>query len=56
MGELSDRVGLSKTPCLERIKKLRKSGHIEGYSARLDPGKLGCGHITFVVMETVKDT
>lgn len=34
--QLSDVVGLSATPCWERIKKLEKAGIIQGYHAELD--------------------
>ncbi len=46
--ELSDRVGISKTPCHARVAKLEKSGVIQGYAAIVDPVKLGQGHIAFV--------
>jgi hypothetical protein len=46
--ELARRIGLSKTPCQARVRKLEASGHIKGYRAVLDPGKLGLGHVTFV--------
>ena len=46
--ELAKRVGLSKTPCLNRMRKLEKEGHILGYTAIIDPVKMGTGHIAFV--------
>ena len=46
--ELAKRVGLSTTPCTERVKKLEKLGVIRGYSANLDPGQLGAGLVVFV--------
>jgi Lrp/AsnC family transcriptional regulator, leucine-responsive regulatory protein len=46
--ELSRRVGLTKTPCAERIRRLEKSGVIRGYHARLDPEAMGAGHIVMV--------
>ena len=39
--ELARRVGLSATPCLERVKKLEREGYILGYKAVVDPAKLG---------------
>lgn len=39
--ELADRVGLSLTPCLRRIRNLEANGVINGYGANLDPDKLG---------------
>jgi Lrp/AsnC family leucine-responsive transcriptional regulator len=46
--ELSDQVGLSKTPCHSRLKRLETQGYILGYRALLDPVKLGLDHIAFV--------
>ena len=46
--DLSARVGLSKTPCHSRLKKLEEQGYILGYRALLDPVKLGKEHIAFV--------
>lgn len=45
---LAKAVGLSPTPCLERVKKLEKSGVIEGYSAKVNPDKLGSPLLVFV--------
>ncbi|MBZ6075046.1 Lrp/AsnC family transcriptional regulator [Microvirga puerhi] len=38
---LSERVGLSPRPCLERVRRLEERGVIRGYSAMLDPISLG---------------
>ncbi len=46
--DLAKRVGLSKTPCQLRMRKLEEKGYIRGYGAVLDPEKLGEGHIAFV--------
>ena len=46
--DLSQEVGLSKTPCNTRLKKLEKEGFILGYRALLDPIKMGLDHIAFV--------
>ncbi len=46
--ELSDQVGLSKTLCHTRLRRLEKDGYILGYRALLDPVKLGLDHIAFV--------
>lgn len=45
--ELAGRVGLSKTPCQVRLKRLQDEGYIRGFRAVLDPVKLGIGHIAF---------
>lgn len=46
--ELAQKVGLSKTPCQIRMKKLEEAGYILGYRAEVDQAKLGAGHIAFV--------
>ena len=46
--QLSEQVGLSKTPCHSRLKRLEREGYILGYRALLDPVKLGLDHIAFV--------
>jgi Lrp/AsnC family transcriptional regulator, leucine-responsive regulatory protein len=48
VAELARRIGLSKTPVQARIKRLEASGVIRGYSAMLDPVKLGLDHVAFV--------
>lgn len=45
--ELARQVGLSKTPCQLRLKRLVDEGYIRGFRAVVDPGKLGIGHIAF---------
>ena len=39
--ELADRVGLTPSPCLRRVKQLESSGVIRGYTALIDPRTLG---------------
>ena len=39
--ELSERVYLSPSPCLMRVKKLQAAGYILGYTAQIDVAKLG---------------
>lgn len=46
--ELSRRVGLTKTPCAERLRRLQKSGIIRGYHADLDPEAVGAAHVVLV--------
>ncbi|WP_169566158.1 Lrp/AsnC ligand binding domain-containing protein [Sneathiella limimaris] len=55
MTELANRVGLTKTPCIERIKRLEKSKIIRKYIAALNPDTLDAGHIAFVQV-TLSDT
>jgi len=38
---LSERVGLSPRPCLERVKRLEQKGVIRGYTALVEPSALG---------------
>lgn len=49
--ELAEKVGLSVTPCGERVKNLEKEGVILGYHARLDPHALGLGLLVFVELK-----
>ncbi len=46
--ELARRVGLSKTPCQVRLRRLREAGYILGFKAIADPAKLGLDHIAFL--------
>lgn len=39
--ELAERIGLSPSPCLRRVKALEEAGYIAGYRALLDARKLG---------------
>jgi Lrp/AsnC family leucine-responsive transcriptional regulator len=39
--QLSDRVGLSPSPCLRRLRRLEDEGYIAGYTAILDEKRLG---------------
>jgi Lrp/AsnC family transcriptional regulator, leucine-responsive regulatory protein len=45
--QLSKQVGLSKTPCQARLKRLIDDGYILGFRATLNPAKLGLEHIAF---------
>ena len=45
--ELSKRVGLSKTPCQIRLKRLIETGCIRGFRAVVDFKKFGEGHVAF---------
>ncbi len=45
--ELARRVGLSKTPCQVRMRRLMEEGYIRGFRAVIDPAKLGLDHIAF---------
>lgn len=51
---LAERVGLSPTPCWERLKKLEKAGVIESYRANINLRKLG-PHVTIFVAVELND-
>jgi Lrp/AsnC family transcriptional regulator, leucine-responsive regulatory protein len=53
--ELADKVGLSKTPCQIRMKRLESKGYIRGYAAILNHKLLDTSHIAFVQVK-LKDT
>lgn len=46
--ELADRVGLSPSPCLRRVRQLEESGVITGYSAHISPKHIGLNVTAFV--------
>lgn len=46
--ELSKRVGLSPTPCLERVRRLERQGFIHGYTALLNPQYLDASLLVIV--------
>lgn len=45
--ELAKRVGLSKTPCQTRLRRLIARGYIRGFRAIVDPVRMGQGHVAF---------
>jgi len=48
MTELADTVGLTVTPCIERVRRLERDGVITGYHARINPSALDAGLLVFV--------
>lgn len=44
---LAEKVGLSKTPCQVRLKRLVEGGVIRGFAAQVDYARLGMDHIAF---------
>jgi Lrp/AsnC family leucine-responsive transcriptional regulator len=46
--ELADKIGLSPSPCLRRVKRLEREGYIEGYRAALRRERVGLGFSVFV--------
>ncbi len=45
--DLADAVGLSKTPCQIRLRRLQDTGVIKGFQAIMDTAKLGLDHVAF---------
>ncbi|WP_432696643.1 Lrp/AsnC family transcriptional regulator [Marinobacterium sp. YM272] len=52
---LAAKVGLSKTPCQIRMRRLEEQGYIRGYTALIDQKKMGLDHIAFAQV-TLNDT
>lgn len=48
--ELADKVALSPSPCLRRVKQLEEEGYIDQYVALLNPEKLGLQLTVFVLV------
>lgn len=48
MTVLAERIGLSTSPCSERVRRLERDGVITGYHARIDPKALGKTLLVFV--------
>lgn len=46
--DLADRIGLSLTPTLRRVRRLESEGYVLGYSARLNEERLGSPISVFV--------
>src|SRR5262249_11676201 len=54
--ELAERVRLSPSPCLRRVRALERSGVIRGYRADIDPAAVGLGfEVTVHVELSLKD-
>jgi Lrp/AsnC family leucine-responsive transcriptional regulator len=52
--ELADKVSLSPSACLRRVRALEKSGVIRRYVALVDPRKVGLGLMGFVSVKLEK--
>ena len=46
--QLADRIGLSPSPCLRRVKLLEEAGYIDGYRAALRRERIGLGFTVFI--------
>jgi len=51
IADLSERVGLSPTPCARRVAMLEEAGVITGYSARVNQAEMGLPITIFVAIE-----
>lgn len=49
--ELAERIGLSPSPCLRRVRRLEETGVIRGYTALVDPAAFGW---TMVALATIR--
>lgn len=54
ISDLADHVGLSPTPCLRRVKRLRQKGIIRGYAAHVDQVAVGLPVSVFVNVTLVR--
>lgn len=46
--DLASKVGLSTSPCIERVKRLEREGYITGYTAILEPQLLDASILIYV--------
>lgn len=46
--QLAEKVGLSASPCWQRVRRLEESGIISGYTATIDNARLGTSDIVLV--------
>ncbi|MCE9687972.1 Lrp/AsnC family transcriptional regulator [Shewanella sp. AS16] len=56
MAELASGMNMSDTPCLRRVKKLEQDKVITGYSAQLDPQKLGLNVIVYAFIRLTENS
>src|ERR1700691_6515015 len=49
--ELAEKVGLSPSPCLRRVKRLEREGYIEGYRAALRRDRVGLSFSVFLAVK-----
>ena len=52
--DLADRVSLSPSPCLRRVRRLEEAGVIRRYVALLDPVAVGLGLVAYVNVKLEK--
>lgn len=54
--ELSERVALSPSPCLRRLRRLEQSGVLRGYTARVDQEQYGLPVTVFLEVRLEQQT
>jgi len=54
--ELADRISLSPSPCLRRVRALEESGVITGYRALVDPKALGLSLMALIYISMDQHT
>lgn len=52
--ELAEKVALSPSPCLRRVRALEEAGVVRQYVALLDPGKVGLALLAYVNVKLEK--
>lgn len=54
--ELAKKIGLSPTPCMERVKRLEKNAVIKSYTALLDPQYLNATLLIYIEIRLKRTT
>ena len=54
--ELAEKIGLSPSPCLRRVRRLEKEGYIAAYRAILDARKIGLTLMSFIQISMDRHT
>ena len=52
--ELADTVGLSATPCMQRVRRMEAAGYISGYGARLEIDRI-CSNVVVFTEITLRN-
>jgi len=56
ISELAEKINLSDTPCLRRIRKLEKTGVITGYGAQLNPKSVGLDVLVYAAVKLTESS
>lgn len=54
--DLGERIGLTSTPCARRVRQLEERGVIVGYTAIVDPARLGLNVQAFIQVKLDRHT